>query len=310
MRSALTITVQSSSQHQVSHACSKHCRSAKTHLTCLQAFIATQAASASAPSVTEADREPEAEASAPTPASTTPALDQLSADCLKRAFKLDADTEKHPTTLAFESHIGATILELADFWFCQGSPYDHICLARANWREFSSCWRLGELFTRAEFHVKLYAYTLRRTCAIKILLERGYEILDDGLSATDVAFGVVVEALVLNWEDLMPHIQNWPERGRKRMVMIDHPRLLRAVEIVIGGRVPMRFHLKRTEPLPEWAQSVGKGNTKTRDILETAFFSFEEDGKGSWETEMEIVPKAEEDLICNGGAYELGAHYR
>lgn len=223
---------------------------------------------------------------------------------------------KHSTTRAFETLIGATILELADFWFCQGSPFDHVCLARANWRDFASCWRLGEFYTRGELHLQLYAYTLQRASAIGMLLERGYEVLDRGLAANDRAFAVVVEALVLNYDDHLPNIVDWPARGRKRTLMIEHPRLLKAIGIVTGnvgartageesrgGRaVPVRFRVqsKRVVGVDE------AGKWKVELVEEVAFFRLRSRaGQVEWETEMEVVGKGDAGLIARQEEYEI-----
>lgn len=146
-----------------------------------------------------------------------------------------------------------------------------------------------------------------------ILLEKGYELLDDGLSASDDAFALVVQAMVVNYQAMMPSIVDWTARGRKRTVMIDHPRLLKAIRIVIGnnsgrgrtvGRdvVPMKFRVQTSLSMGEIPRSAGR----TAKVEEVAFFWFNDVGDGGkWETEMEIVAMGDEALICDGRAYEI-----
>lgn len=277
-----------------------------------------------------------------------PLLEEYNASCRAAVFEAEKAHlfPKHPSTLAFERHLhNTTILELADFWFCQGSPYDHVCLARDNWRFFDSPagWEVGDFFTRAELHSRLYAYVARRTACIGILLERGYDFVgkpsNQWLGPTDAVFGFVVREMVVEWDRALPaSIFSWAERGRPRTLMLEG-RLLRAVEVVLATvhrkgegrrRVPMRFRVRRKEGEGAGTKAVvslaeqldvmptGKGKGKEKDkqkedeVLETAFFWFTEDGDGgNWEVDMEIVETSREaeDAVFHPRGYDLMERY-
>lgn len=243
--------------------------------------------------------------------SSTPVLDTLTNSLIAREHENPAHPltflepqEKHPSTTSFESLIDTTHLELFDFWFCQGSAYDHVCLARADWHSLQSAYGLGTFLTRAEFHLQLYAYTIKRSAAVGVLLSRGYEVCGTGTAANDAAFRVVVEALVFGYEDLLPSIVDWAERGRRRTLMIDHPRLLKAIQVVRG--LPLRFRVGIAGGGGEGAK--GKG-TKVEAEEEMAFVRFVErkgeDGRVTWDVEMEVVAVEDADKICDGKEYAL-----
>ena len=236
------------------------------------------------------DKSSLARASAITEFQRKPDLEQLEA------------TDKHDTLENFEKEMRMTLVQLCDALFTQQAPYDHVCIARANWQEMNNVpWNIGTFYTRAEFHLWLYAYTLKRTSAIAILVVELKVIAREKfdrekcsfspLSATDKAFALVIEALVRNVEDLDSFIADFPQRGRRSTVMIDHPKVQNAIHIVRD--LPLRFDV----------------TIHGQELV--AFFWFTDKGEGAgkvgagWDTDWVIVNKADADAECALSKYEL-----
>ena len=169
-----------------------------------------------------------------------------------------------------------TILELTKYLIFEPCPYAFVCITLENWQYFADPAKYGTFYSRAEMHALIYAYILKRTCAVSQMLEDGCTILDSGLSKTDAPFAAFVEALVINTRGVHSSVRDISKRGPTAMV--DSAQIKKAFSIIKDR--PMKFKVR--------LNGVGQ----------TAFFWFKDinDDSGkttSFDSEWEYVKKAQ-----------------
>ena len=157
---------------------------------------------------------------------------------------------KHPATKSLESKLGTSIPELFEYLFLSPHPYDSICFCSPGWKRLNHPKDYGIYCSRAEMHMLLYTYILKRSACIPLIQTDGYEITREYTSKTDAAFMVFFQILISNKDGILTKNRKMasfthdiPKHGRTVMLM--SPKAHKAFRIFT--REPMKFTVQKTK---------------------------------------------------------------
>ena len=187
--------------------------------------------------------------------------------------------------------------ELFEYLFLSSHPYDAICLCSPHWKKLRKFKDYGTYYTRAEMHMLLHTYIVKRSACLPLVQAEGYNRINNGYaSRTDPAFIAFLIALVTKKKDgLRPNrnlaaaIHSIPNRGRT--VMVSSPKLHKAFKIFT--REPMKFNVQKLE------------NHKLT-VEENVVVSCEDvKQEGYWTTTWENMSKAEARCVAPDENYKF-----